>query len=153
MRGKHTEGTGIGKAGRLATAFRNYVFHGDEQPPEPDDWDGQFQRGLDGTGTVSLQSYRLVSFTRLTLHLIQALLHAELGRGSVVEAIDVPFLSRPWSDAEFELPCAFVLNVSSCWPEGRSPALSPEAIRYMAVGCDVPNVALELVLESTAGAY
>ena len=62
LRRQQPEATVIGKSGRLASGFRNYVFHGDEQPPEPDDWDGQFQRGLDGTETVSLQSYRLVSF-------------------------------------------------------------------------------------------
>ena len=144
LKKKEVETHGIGKAGRLANGFRNYLFHGDEAPPEPDDWDDRFGTMLDGKESVSLHSYRLVSFTRLTLHLIQILMHAELRPGQLIEASDVPFLSRGL-DAEFDVPCRLVLNLATCWPEERGLALSSEAIAELAAGCDVSPETLDLV--------
>ena len=146
LKTKGVETHGLGKAGRLATGFRNYLFHGDEAPPAPDDWDDQFRTALDGDEAITLHSYRLTSFTRLTLHLMQALAHAELRRGYGMEVTDIPFLSR-WVDAEFELPCAFVLNLASCWPEERGLALSSKAVTELAAGCDVPAKSVDLVVE------
>lgn len=85
-------------------------------------------------------------FTRLTLHLIQTLMHAELQRGCAIEATDVPFLSRG-ADFEFELPSGFVLSLASCWPEERGIVLSSNAITELAFGCDVPAKSLALVIE------
>ena len=144
LENKQVEALGVGKAGRLANGFRNYLFHGDEAPPEPDDWDDRYRTALDGDESVSLHSYRLVSFTRLTLHLIQTLMHAELRPGTTMEATDVPFLSRG-VDAEFDLPYGFVLNLATCWPEERGLALSWKAIAELANGCDVPPESLRHV--------
>ena len=57
----------VGKAGRLAAQFRNYIFHGDEAPPIPDESDDPFRAPSDGDGVVSLKAYRVMTFTRLTL--------------------------------------------------------------------------------------
>ena len=146
LKTKQVEGVGVGKAGQLATGFRNYLFHGDEVPPEPDDWDDKLSRALDGSEATSPHSYRLVSFTGLTLHLLQTLMHAEIKRSHDIETTDVPFLSRG-VDAEFYLPCAFVLNLASCWPEERRNALSTKALEELAVGCDVSGESLGLVME------
>ncbi len=70
-------------------------------------------------------------------------MHAELRPGYVLEAGDVPFLSRGL-DGEFDLPCGFVLNLATCWPEERGIALS-SSIAALAVGCDVPVESLDLV--------
>ena len=147
LKTKQVEAVGVGKAGQLATDFRNYLFHGDEIPPEPDDWDDKFPRALDGKEAISPHSYRLVSFTRLTLHLLQTLMHAEIKRSHDIETTHVPFLSRG-VDAEFNLPCAFVLNLASFWPEKRWTALSTKELEEVAVGCDVSAESLgALVME------
>ena len=143
---KQVETVGLGKAGRLATGFRNYLFHGDEAAPMPDDWDDQFRSALDGEEAISLHSYRLIAFSRLTLHLAQALMHAELRDSYTTEKRDVPFLSRGLDD-EFELPCSFVLNLASCWPEARGVALSSSAIAELAIDCDVPAESLDSVIK------
>lgn len=150
LEGKQVEQLGVGKAGRLAGAFRNHVFHGDEEPPVPDDRDDRFQRALDGAEVVSLQSYRMVSFTRLTLQLVQVLTHGELRPGVDIEMGHVPFLSRN-SDCEFDVPCGFVLSLANCWPEERSLVLSPGAIEELAKGCGVSREVVELVKEVATG--
>ena len=147
LKSKRVEPLGLGKAGLLANRFRNYLFHGDEAPPEPDDWDERFSTAVDGEESVSLHSYRLVSFTRMTLHLIQALMHAELRPGADIEVTDIPFLSRG-VDAEYDLPCGFVLNLATWWPEQRGNALSLRAITDLAAGCGVPAESLQLVMET-----
>ena len=149
IKGKRGESAGLGKAGWLATDFRHYLFHGNEVPPSPDDRDDQFRLALDGEESISLHSYRLVAFTRLTLHLIQALVHAELRRGYEIQATDIPFLSKDM-DAEFPLPCGFLLNLASHWPEGRGLALSTSEIEELAVDCDVGAEALGLIRMSLA---
>ena len=53
LKTNQVETVGLGRAGRLATGFRNYLVHGDEAPPERDDWDDQFRAALDGEETIS----------------------------------------------------------------------------------------------------
>ena len=140
------EELGVGKAAVLAGTFRNYLFHGHEEPPEPDDWDVRFQKAPDGAGAVSLKSYRMVSLTRLTLHLVQTLMHAELRPRHEIEVCDLPFL-RAGPDYEFELPCDLALNLTSFWPEDRSLRLSESAIRYLAKGSNLSGDVLDLLME------
>ena len=143
------EKLGVGKAAVLTGTFRNYVFHGLEEPPEPDDWDVRFRKALDGAKAVSLKSYRMMSLTRLTLHLVQTLMHADLRRGHKIEVTDLPFL-RAGPDYEFELPCDLALNLTSFWPKDRSLRLSQGAIRHLAKGSDVSGTVLELLMKLAA---
>ena len=144
---KGKEVLNLGEAGLLAAGFRDYVFHGHEAPPEPDDWDDRFANAIDGSGVVSLQSYRVRSFTRLTLHLIQALTHAELQRLRGVEAGDVPFLSHG-EEMEFEVPCGFLVNLATFWPEEPSLWLPTEAIEQCAIDCGVSENVLRLMVDA-----
>ena len=144
---KGNEVLNLGKAGLLAAGFRNYLFHGHEARPEPDDWNGRFGNAIDGSGVVSLQSYRVRSFTRLTLHLIQALTHAELQPLREVEAGDVPFLPRG-EDMEFDVPCRFLVNLASFWPEEPSLWLSKDAIERCAMDCGVSEHVLQLIVDA-----
>ena len=78
-----------------------------------DDWDEQFRAAPDGEEAISPHSCRLVAFSRLTIQLTQAVMHAELRDGSTWRRRT--FRSCPrWVDAEFLLPCSFVLNLASC---------------------------------------
>ena len=147
LKGKQNEVLGIVKAGRLANDFRNYLFHGDEEHPTPDDFNDQLRMKRDAEESISLHSYRLVYFTRLTLHLIQALMHAEPGAQCAIEATDLPFLSRSVS-VDFFLPFGFAVNLATCWPEERGLALSAKTVAEFAVGCNVPPESLKLIKEA-----
>ncbi len=84
----------------------------------------------------------MLSFTQLTLQVIQVLIHADLREDASIPVNDVPFLSS-FHDYEFDIPCKFVLNLANCWSEELSPQLSPVDIDYFASGCDVPSDILE----------
>lgn len=146
-----TEVLNLGKAGLLAAGFRDYMFHGREEPPTPDDWDARFGNETDGKGVVSLQSYRVISFTRLTLHLIQALTHAELEPQMAVEAGDVLFLPRG-DDMEFDVPCRFLVNLASVWPEEQERGLPQEAIEECSIDCGVSKRVLSLMMDACSEA-
>lgn len=142
---KPAESVGLGKAGLLVKGFRDYLFHGHEEPPSPYDQDDQFRMALDGEEAISLHSYRLIAFTRLTLHLMQALVHAELRPSYEIETADVPFLSKEL-EAEFLLPCNFLLILATHWPEGRGSALSPKEIVELAADCHVGTESMGWIL-------
>ena len=93
----------LGKAGLLMAGFRDYVFHGEEPPPEPDDLEETFNGMLDGARSLSVQAYRMLSFTQLTLQVIQVLIHADLREDASIPVNDVPFLSS-FHDYEFDIP-------------------------------------------------
>ena len=154
----------IGRAGHLATGFRNYIFHGDEVPPTPEDQDDWDEAAMEGDESVSSQAYRMECFTRLTLHLLQILTFVEIRRGQEVEVEnllspsvsrlasseimveDLPFL--PFDrDCEFRVPSDFVLNLATCWPEDSRLSLSQRAIKRLATGCDISRKVLALVIE------
>ena len=139
---KGNEASVLGKAGLLMAGFRDYVFHGEETPPEPDDLEDTFNGMLDGTRSLSAQAYRMLSFTRLTLHVLQVLIHADLREDASIPVNDVPFLSS-CHDYEFDIPCKFVLNLANCWSEELTPRLSLLDIEYFASGCNVPSDILE----------
>ena len=141
----------VGKAGRLAAQFRNYIFHGDEAPPIPDESDDPFRAPMDGEGVVSLKAYRVMTFTRLTLQLIQILTHADLRRGHEVQLRDVPFLD--WDgDCDVTIPSCFLVSLATCWPEKASAGLSREAIEHLANGCEVSRETLNVITEIAVGA-
>ena len=142
-----TEVLNLGKAGLLAVGFRDYMFHGREEPPTPDDWDDWLENNTYGKGVVSLQSYRVMSFTCLTLHLIQALTHAELQPDAAVEAGDVLYLPRG-DDMEFDVPCGFLVNLASVWPEEQERGLPQEAIEECSMDCGVSKRVLSLMMEA-----
>ena len=142
-----TEVLNLGEAGLLAAGFRDYMFHGREDPPTPDDWDDQFGNTTDGKGVVSLQSYRATSFTRLTLHLIQALTHAELQPQAAVEAGDVLFLPRG-DDIEFDVPCRFLVNLASVWPEELERGLPQEIIEECGTDCGLSKDILSSIMDT-----
>ena len=141
----------VGKAGRLVVHFRNYMFHGDEGPPVPDESDPPFRVPSDGDGVVSLKAYRVMTFTRLTLQLIHALTHADLNRGSEIQWCDISFLPRD-GDCDFTVPGRFLLSLATCWPEESSVGLSRNAIEDLAKGCDVSRETLEHIMEIAVGA-
>lgn len=141
----------IGKAGLLAAGFRNYIFHGHDAPPIPDDQNDQFRAQLAGEEVASWPAYRMACFTRLTFILILILTHAEVRGRHDVEFADVPFLRRDL-DGEFRVPSSFVLNLATCWPEKSSRRLSRRMIIHLATGCEVSGEVLELVLKMAVGA-
>ena len=136
----------VGKAGLIAAGFRNYIFHGNDAIPTPDDWNDQFPSRLAGDEILSYQAYRLAYFTRLTFHLAQILTHAELRRSHDIELGYVRFL--PWgSDCELGVPSRFLLSLSTCWPEEKSLRLSCRALQHLAEGCDVSGEVLKLMMD------
>ena len=144
---KKDESLVVGKAGLLAAGFRNHIFHGHEAPPSPEDPSEQFRARLPGQEVTSIQAYRMVCFTRLTFHLIQVLTHGELHRGHEIDFGYVPFLPR-LDYCEFGVPCGFVLNLATYWPEERSSELSSQVLKHLARGFDVSGAVLELIMES-----
>ena len=144
---KGDETSAIGNAGLIVAGFRNYLFHGHEAPPNPEDPSEQFLARLAGDEIDSFLAYRMAYFTRLTFHLIQILTHAELHRGHEVEINHIPFISRG-TDWEFQVPSRFALNLSICWPEESSLRLSRQAMKHLAQGCEVSEEILELLLET-----
>lgn len=140
----------VGKAGRLAGQFRNYIFHGNEAPPIPEESDDPFRVPLDGDGVVSLKAYRVMTFTKLTLQLIQILTHADLHRRREVQWGDVPFLT--WDgDCDFTVPSCLLLSLATCWPEKASAGLSRKVIEHLATGCGVSRETLERVTAIAVG--
>ncbi len=148
---KGTEVLNLGKAGLLAVGFRDYMFHGREEPPTPHDWDDWLGNKTEVKGGVSLQSFRVMSFTRLTLHLIQALTHAELVPQTAVEAGDVLFLPRG-DDMEVAVPCGFLVNLASVWPEEPERGLPQETIEECGMDCGVSKNVLSSIMDACSAA-
>ncbi len=133
-RGEET--TVIGKAGHLVAGFRDYLFHGHDRAPELDDLPKSLSQELQLSPERSVQSARMIGFARLTVHMLQALLHAELAADVSVPADDVGFLSAI-SDTDCEIPCRFALNLATFWPDADQPRLDESEIEFLADGCDV----------------
>lgn len=130
------ENTVIGNAGLLVAGFRNYLFHGHEPAPEPHDLEHPLIGALRLSPTRSIQASRITAFTRLTLHMLQALIHADLAPDASVPLEDIRFLS-PCVDAESVIPCRFALNLATFWPQANQPRLDEAELEYVADGCDV----------------
>ena len=130
------ETTVIGNAGLLVAGFRDYLFHGHEPAPEPHDLEHPLIGALRLSPTRSIQASRMTAFTRLTLHMLQALIHADLAPDASMPLDDIRFLS-PSGDAESDIPCRFALNLATFWPEANQPRLDERDIEYVASGCDV----------------
>ena len=140
------ESSVVGKAGLIAAGFRNYIFHGDEGPPNPDFDNEEFSFQVATEKVSSIEAYRMACFTRLTFHLIQVLTNAELCPGCTVAISDVPFL--PWEgDRDVYVPCRFVLNLATWWPKEYPRRLSRQAIRNLSIGCEVLENVLVLIEE------
>ena len=141
----------LGEAGLLMLGFRHYVFHGNEAHPEPHDFRSEFRQMLDGGDCLSEHAYRLATFTRLTLHVIQALVQADLKRDAEAPVSDMPFLSS-LHDHEFDISCKFALNLTSYWPDGSTAAYcTPAEIEYLADGCNVLPAILEVMVAADSG--
>ena len=140
------ETTVVGKAGHLVAGFRDYLFHGDEAPPQPNDLEDPLIQGLRLTPTSSVQACRMTAFTRLTLHMLQALLHADLRTGVSIPVDYFPFLPRSvdYEDGYY-IPCSFVLNLSTFWPDKNHPPLDEQEIKYVAEDCNVSAATLSLL--------
>ena len=80
----------------------------------------------------------------------QILTHGELRCRHEIEVGYIPFLS--WgTDCEFQVPCSFVLNLATCWPEESSLMLSCQVIKDLSRGCHVSGEVLELITEAAGG--
>ena len=139
----------LGKAGLLMREFRHYIFHGNEAHPEPDDFRSGLEQMLDGEDCLSDHAYRLVAFTRLALHVTQALVQADLPRDAKASINSVPFLSN-WHDHEFEIPCRFALNLASYRPDGSAACWSPGEVECLADGCGVSREVLDAIVATEA---
>ena len=112
----------LGKAGLLIAGFRDHIFHGDDNLPEPDDSENLMMDN--GLQSLSVGAYRMAWFTRLTLHMIQSLTYAEFtDEVPVVPVNDVPFLSR-YYDCEFDIPCKFAITLANWFSEELTTRLS-----------------------------
>ena len=134
----------LGQVAQNMKIFRNHVFHGHENLPEPDDLTNVFKTKLDGKGILSVQSYRVILFTRLTLHMIQALAHTDLKRNATVPVSCIQFLTS-YHDYEFDFPCKFALNLASSWSQKDESRPCAQAIESLAADCDVPQDIREII--------
>ena len=145
LRLKQGEGLGfLRRVGENMEAFRNYIFHGQEDFPAPEDLRKEFKDKLDGEGVLSVKAYRLIYFTRLTLHMIQALALIDLKKGATVPVNEIQFLSS-WHDYEFEIPCKFVINSASVCTRRMESPLSANEVELLAEGCEVPRELIEIL--------
>ena len=142
---KGNETTVVGKAGHLVAGFRDYLFHGHEAPPEPDDLEDPLIHRLRLPRASSVQASRMTAFSRLTLHMLQALLHADLRSGALIPVNYVRFLTPSVND-EYDIPCNFVLNLATFWPEADQPHLDEQEIGHLAAGCKVRVATLKRLL-------
>ncbi len=145
---KGSEVTLLGKAGLLIAGFRDHVFHGNDNLPEPDDLVNLVMH--DGSQSLSVGAYRMAWFTRLTLHMIQTLAYAELtDEVPNVPVNDVPFLSR-YYDCEFDIPCKFAITLANWFSDELTSRLSEAGIGYLAKGCDVSAATLASIAGNEA---
>ena len=145
---KGSEVSLLGKAGLLIAGFRDHVFHGNDNLPEPDDLVNRVMH--DGSQSLSVGAYRMAWFTRLTLHMIQSLAYAELtDEVPNVPVNDVPFLSR-YYDCEFDIPCKFAITLANWFSDELTSRLSEAGIGYLAKGCDVPAETLASIVGNEA---
>lgn len=140
------ETTVVGKAGHLVAGFRDYLFHGHEAPPKPNDLEGPLIQKLRHPPTSSVQASRMIAFTRLTLHMLQALLHADLRTGVSIPVNYVRFLSTSVYDEHGDdIPCSFALNLATFWPDVNHPRLDEQEVKYVAEDCSVSAASLSLL--------
>ena len=140
----------LGEAGLLILGFRHYIFHGTEAHPEPGDFRRGLEQMLDGSDCLSDHAYRVVAFTRLTLHVAQALVQADLRPDARAPVNSVPFLSN-WHDHEFEIPCKFALNLTSYRSDGSAVCWSPADVEFLADGCGVSREVLAAIVAAEGG--
>ncbi|HWW24904.1 MAG TPA: hypothetical protein VNZ85_03300 [Caulobacter sp.] len=98
------------RAADLARRFRNYVFHGDDQVPMPDDWDDEGVAAKKDTPAGILRFYAM---SRLVLMLIQLALFSEISNRNAVISVAGPFSEgRPAGEH------VVALQLEYCGPEG-----------------------------------